>query len=195
MELARAGAWDDAVVHFLHPKEEIYDELRPELRRRRAQGFAATLDTLAARVRAKRGGPGLESDYRQVLAAVDRAWTAGLPVRVRTSPAFVAEVAARAMRSAAAEYEAAIEESRFANVVEYQDGRGFLLETDALLNRNAAALRAAPGGAAAWNEAQSAMAALRPVWPTPRPPEAPVLGVTEVIAAVSRFERAAVAWR
>ena len=195
MELARAGNWDDAVFHFLHPMEEIYDDLRPELRRRRAPGFAAALEVLSNRARAKRGGPGLEAAYRDALTRIDRALAAGVPARQRNAAPYVAEVAARTMRAAAAEYEAAIEDGRMANVVEYQDGRGFLIETEALMSRHAATLRAGPNGARDWAEAQAALVALRAAWPTPRPPATPAMSVTDLIEAVARFERAALRWR
>jgi len=201
MELARAGAWDDAVFHVLHPREEVYGALEPELRRRRAPGFLPELDALTAHARARRGGRGLEQAYYRAQVALDRAFTAGLPARVRYTPAFLVEVAARTLRAAAAEYGAAIEGGRIVNVVEYQDGRGFLREADALLTHNAAALRGAVsaggpgGGAAAWAELQAAMAPLRANWPSARPPEAPVMSAAALDAAVARVERAALAWR
>lgn len=193
MELVHAGAWDEAVVHFLHPAEEIYSDLRPELRRRRAPDLKAGLDGLATRVRAKRGGPGLETAHRELVAAVDRAWMAGRPAGARDRPGFVADVAARTLRSAASEYAEALEDGRFANVVEYQDGHGFVTETDALLRRHEGVLAAT--GADAWHQVRTAFTELRRAWPAPRPPEAPVLSVGEVAALVSRIELAAQSWR
>lgn len=193
MELARAGSWDEAVVHFLHPAEELYGDLRPELRRRRAPDFKARLDGLATRVRAKRGGAGLDRAYREVLADIDRALTAGVPQRVRTSPAFVADVAARGLRTAASEYFAAIEDGRFANVVEYQDGRGFVTEVGAFLQRHEKMM--ATHDAAAWRQASEAFNELRRAWPAIRPPEQPVLSRGEVSAFVSRFELTEQSWK
>lgn len=193
MELVHAGAWNDAVVHFLHPAEEIYGDLRPELRRRRALEFKTALDGLAARVRAKRGGKDLEAAYRDLVAAVDRAWMAGLPRNERSRPGFVVEVAASTLRSAASEYGQALEDGRFANVVEYQDGSGFVAETDALLRRHETALAA--GNVEAWQKVRTAFAELRRAWPAPRPPEAPVLSVGEVSSLVSRIELTAQSWK
>jgi hypothetical protein len=92
------------------------------------------------------------------------------------------------LQSAAGEYEEAIENDRIANVVEYQDGRGFVsyAETmidgiaDDLARRNKAALEAM----------RSAMAELKRAWPSVVPPETPVKDHAAVLSDVAKVELA-----
>lgn len=187
-ELLGAGARADALPHFLHPAEEVYGDLEPELRARRVAPFRRELDALAGAVRAGAGAEEVGKRQAAVSSALDRA-AAALPAGTRSDPGFVAGVAAAVLRSAAEEYAEAVEGDRIANPVEYQDGRGFLRAAEGLLRSHERALRAKDAGA--WEALAGAVAQLGRVWPAARPPDGPALPPGEVSALVSRVELAA----
>lgn len=190
-ELLASGAGSEALPHFLHPKEEIYEDLEPQLRRLGAPEFEAELDALATAVRGRAAAGEIASRQAAVEAALERAGAA-LPAATRAQPGFVGDVLAVVLRQAADEYAEALEGGRIANAVEYQDGRGFLSAARAMLGAHAAALRAKD--AKAFEEVEAALGRLAAAWPAAAPPARPALSAGEVSALVSRIELAAGDW-
>lgn len=186
-ELAEQGHWDAAYPHFLHPIPEGYDPIEKDLARRGVAPFEDDLKALAQRV-LKHDAKGMETDYRKVLAKLDAA-AKHVDASKLNSPAYVATVATRLMRKAAAEYAESIEKGHITEAYEYQDARGFLLETGAYLQAHAAALRAA--NTAAFDEIERARSAALRAMPTALPPKAVLVEPGVVSAAVSRAELAA----
>jgi hypothetical protein len=186
-ELAEQGHWDAAYPHFLHPIPEGYEPIEADLARRGVPPFEDDLKALAQRV-LKHDANGMEADYRKVLAKIDAA-TARVDPSKLNSPAYVAKVATRLMRKAAAEYAESIEKGRIAEAHEYQDARGFLLETGDYLQAHAATLRKAD--AAAFDEMENARSEALRAMPTALPPSKPLVEPGIVSAAVSRAELAA----
>lgn len=191
-ELVEAGAWSEALPHFLHPTEEIYEDLAPALRDRGATAFRQQLEVLAQAVRARADALQIEQRYQAVEAVLNRA-EARLPAATRDAPGFVGHVVAVVLRQAATEYDEAVEGGRIANAVEYQDSRGFVRTAAAMLRVRERALRAKD--ARAFGEVMQAVEQLARAWPDVRPPERPVLAPGEVSALVSRIELAAANWR
>src|SRR3546814_12404487 len=64
-----------------------------------------------------------------------------VPEAERQSPAVVANVVIGLLRTAADEYEAAIVDGKFANVVEYQDSLGFVRTARRLIEERAEEIR------------------------------------------------------
>jgi hypothetical protein len=190
-ELMEAGAWSEALPHFLHPTEEIYDELAEGLRERGVAGFRAELDGLAQAVR-RRDAAAAAQRRRAAETALARA-EAGLPAATREEPGFVGALIAAVLRQAAEEYEEAVEQDRIANAVEYQDGRGFLGVARSLLERHGPALRAKDARAHA--EVTELLGRMAAAWPAPRAPQRARLTPGEVSALASRVELAASGWR
>jgi hypothetical protein len=186
-ELAEQGHWEAAYPHFLHPIPEGYDPIEKDLARRGVPPFEDDLKALAQTV-LKRDAKAMETDYRAVLAKIDAA-AARVDAGKRASPAYVATVATRLMRKAAAEYAESIEHGRVTEAHEYQDARGFLLETGDYLKAHANALRAADAEGQRTLEASLAEA-LRAM-PTALPPKTVLVEPGIVSAAVSRAELAA----
>jgi hypothetical protein len=185
-ELAEQGHWEAAYPHFLHPIPEGYEPIEADLKRRGVPPFEDDLKALAQRV-LKHDAKGMEAGYRSVLAKIDAA-AARADASRRASPAYIATVATRLMRKAADEYAESIEHGRIAEAHEYQDARGFLLETGDYLKANAPVLRAASADALHTLEASLAEA-LRAM-PSALPPKAPLVEPGIVSAAVSRAELA-----
>jgi len=101
----------------------------------------------------------------------------------------VREVAIGVLEVAADEHGAAFEEGRMANIVEYQDSRGFVWTIDELIRANAETLgKASPD---ALREIQAKLVELKRAWPNAQGPESPVLDAAQVTALVSQIELAA----
>lgn len=178
-ELLAMGRATDAEPHIAHPIDELYGDLEPELQRRGASPFLEPLNNLKTRLQAAPAAPDTEAAFDAVEDAIDQAM-AGLPAQQRQDPAFVVAVIRDLIRTAAEEYDAAVAGDRFAEVLEYQDSRGFLLVAEELFTSIAPALKRSDPEQAA--RLEKALAALGPAWPSILPPEKPVLTPSQVNA-------------
>src|SRR3546814_8140239 len=95
-----------------------------------------------------------------------------VPEAERQSPAVVANVVIGLLRTATDEYEAAIVDGKFANVVEYQDSLGFVRTARRLIEERAEEIRSAD--ADAYDAVVQQIAELEKVWPAVQPPDAPL---------------------
>lgn len=183
-ELVSAGLWADALPHFLHPVEELYDGLATPLKVRKSKPFLQQLKALAQTVKAKN-----KSAYDAALAALNAKLDlidAGLKAEKADWMPFVVDTALETMRSAIGEYKESIEGGRFGKAVEYQDSRGFVLQADLLLASVTPALTAKDPAVAA--RMIAGMTALKAAWPTPVPPAAVVDDASKVAANISKLE-------
>jgi hypothetical protein len=183
-ELVEAGRWADALPHFLHPEEEIYNGLREGLKTHKVSPFLTALKSLTQTVKAKN-----KEAYARARAAVEERLV-GAEAAVRAgqadAAAFAIETALEVLQVAAEEYEAAIAKGRIANVVEYQDARGFVLETERLIGTHAPALSAK--NADALKAVQASLGELKGAFPAAVPPAKPVRDAGQFLSAVSGFE-------
>jgi hypothetical protein len=183
-ELIEAGRWAEALPHFLHPEEEIYGGLREGLKTYGVAPFLTALKALTQTVKAKN-----KEAYGRARAALDERLTAAeSAVRAKEANAagFALETALEVLQSAGDEYGEAIEKGRIANVVEYQDARGFVLETERLVGTLADTLSAKD--AEAVKALRAALEDLKTAFPAPTPPAKPVKDQGQFLADVSRFE-------
>jgi len=183
-QLIELGLWDEAMPHFLHPTEELYGTLEKYIKLHNITPFQRELLALAQAVKAKRKGA-----YEQAAKVVERRLEAALAVARRfMNPllGFTARSAAEVLKIALSEYEAAIEEGRFAKPVEYQDGRGFVWEAERMLEAAAADLGKADARGLARIRAD--LAQLKTAWPAPMPPEKPLMEPGRMSALISTIE-------
>jgi hypothetical protein len=183
-QLLELGLWDEALPHFLHPTEELYGLMEKYIQLHGMRPFRRELQALAQAVKAKRKGA-----YEQALKVALQRMDAALDVAKRFMKpllGFTARTAGEVLKVALSEYEASIEDGRFAKPVEYQDGRGFVLEAERMLE--AAAPELAKADADALARMRAALAKLKAAWPAPMPPAAPILQPGELSALVSDVE-------
>ena len=88
------------------------------------------------------------------------------------------------LRTAQSEYEISMADGRLVKPVEYQDSRGFVWQAERMIEAAAAT------DAAARAKARTAFARLKTAWPSPMPPEKPVLEVGQISALISEIELA-----
>ena len=185
-ELIKAGKWADALPHFLHPVEELYGKLGPELKPMKLKPFLAQLKALAQTVKAKNAAA-----YEVALKALNdrlEPVDAAMKADKKDWTPFAVETALETMRSAIGEYGQSIEGGKFAKAVEYQDSRGFVWQADRLLTSLGGELTGKYPDAA--KKARTELDVLKTAWPAAIPPAVPVMDAAQVTAAISKIELA-----
>jgi hypothetical protein len=166
-ELIEAGRWADALPHFLHPEEEIYGSIRDQLKTFNIAPFQVALKSLSQTVKAKN-----KEAYARARAALDERLAAAetaVKAKEENGTYFVLETALEVLQQAADEYEEAVEKGRIANVVEYQDARGFVFEADRLVGTVMPAASAKNADAA--KAVQASLDELKATFPAVTPPK------------------------
>src|SRR5882672_1116053 len=138
-ELVKQGQWAAALPHFLHPSEELYGPIRGRLKDYQTPQFSSALKLLSNAVKAKKGG----EDYDKAFKAVEEALTAadaGLKTKQPNWDSFAVETALELLKSSTGEYQQAIVKGRIAKPVEYQDSRGFVWQSEKMIESVAPAL-------------------------------------------------------
>lgn len=187
-ELVKQQQWNAALPHFLHPTEELYNDLKDTLAEYKVAPFDGALKGLADVVKARRGG----GDYARALKLVnDALMDAERAMQNRTGdwPGLVTEAAIETLKVAGAEYAAAIADGRIAKPVEYQDARGFIWQAERMIESVAEALE--KRNAEALASVRTGFAELKKAFPAPMPPRVPVLTPADVLADIARIELAA----
>jgi hypothetical protein len=185
-ELVKAGQWDAAMPHFLHPTEELYGGIKDKVADYNTPAFDSALLKLADAVKQKNS-----ADYAAALQPVMEALAAGdtgLKAKEKDWPSFVVATAIMALKAAANEYEGAIVKGRIAKPVEYQDSRGFVWQAERMIDSAASELGRKDAGAL--KTVQSRLAQLKKIWPAPVPPKTPVKSAAAVAADVAEIQRA-----
>jgi len=184
-ELIKQGQWNAALPHFLHPTEELYGPIRGRLKDYNTPQFSTALKLLATIVKQKKGG----EDYDQAFKAVEEALAAadaGLKIKQQNWESFQVETALELLKSSTNEYQEAIVKARIAKPVEYQDARGFVWQSERMIEAIAPALD--KKNADALNQVRSGYAELKRAWPEAMPPKTPVKNYAAVLSDVSRIE-------
>ena len=186
-ELVKQGRWDDALPHFHHPIEELYASIRPTLQGQGIHQFDAALKALAQTVKAKK-----MDAYEAAWKTVDQEMTSATKAMgkfLKPRLGMTMQTVLAMLKSAASEYEEAIENGRLANPVEYQDSRGFVWYADILVEGIAGDLEKVDKDAL--TQVRAGFTELKKAWPAPVPPETPVKDHETVLADISRIELAA----
>jgi hypothetical protein len=183
-ELVEAGRWAEALPHFLHPEEEIYGSIRNDLKTFNVTPFQAALKSLSQTVKAKN-----KEAYARSRAALDErlaAAASAVGAKEANQLYFTLETAVEVLQQASDEYGEAIAKGRIANVVEYQDARGFVLEVDRIVGT--VMQEAAAKDANATKAMKASLDDMKAIFPTVTPPQQPVKNVDEFLSIISKFE-------
>jgi hypothetical protein len=184
-ELVKQGQWAAALPHFLHPSEELYGPIRGKLKDYQTPQFSSALKLLANAVKAKKGG----EDYDKAMKAVAEALSAadaGLKTKQPNWDSFEVETALELLKSSTNEYKEAIVKGRIAKPVEYQDSRGFVWQSEKMIESVASALE--KKNADALKAVRDGFAELKKAWPAAMAPKTPVKDIGAVLSDVSRIE-------
>ena len=183
-ELLDLGKADQAEPHVGHPIEEIYSDVEDQLQGRNVPEFKTELTQLHDLVKSNPKDAKLQTNFAQSMEAIDKAIEV-LPESQRQSPEFILQVMNRLLETAGAEYEAAIADGKFSEIIEYQDSRGFINYTDSLYKSISGQL--SKDNSEVEKVITQTMTQLKTAWPSALAPEKPVLPpekVTELIETI-----------
>ena len=186
-ELVRAGKWDAALPHFLHPTEELYGGIKDKVGDYQTPAFDTALLKLADVVKEKNSSA-YTNALNGVTSALD-AGDAGVKAKEADWPSFVVATAIMALKAAIGEYEEAIVNGQIAKPVEYQDSRGFVWQAERMIDSVGQDL--ARKDPAALKSVRAGLAQLKKAWPTVTPPRTPVKNAAAVADEVANIQRAA----
>ena len=185
-ELLDKNQPQQAEPHIGHPVEEIYADVEEQLNERKVKEFKTTLVNVHDLVKANPKAAKLKTDFTASMTAVDGA-IAALPTTQRTKPAFVLQVINGLLDTANAEYGAAIANNKIAEVLEYQDSRGFVIYANNLYKGISAQM--AQDNPEAHKAIENSMTDLLTAWPSVIPPAAPVKNPDDVSKLVKNIEK------
>jgi hypothetical protein len=186
-ELVRAGKWDAAMPHFLHPTEELYGGIKDKVADYHTPAFDMALLKLADVVKEK-NSTGYTSALQSVTSVLETG-DAGVKAKEADWPSFVVATAIMALKAAISEYGEAIVNGQIAKPVEYQDSRGFVWQAERMIDSVGQEL--ARKDPAALKSVRAGLAQLKQAWPTATPPRTPVQSVAAVTDEVANIQRAA----
>lgn len=184
-ELMAAGNYEQAVPHIEHPVEELYSDIETELPARNVPDFRSTLNELTDVAKTAPDSPEVATLFTESLNSIEEAMVA-VPEEQRQSPEVVMDVIVQMLQTAAAEYEAAIANDRFVEIVEYQDSRGFVLYGEELYQNIADTM--SQENPEDHQVIVDSFAELKTAWPSIDPPAAPIVSPAEVNSLVSQIE-------
>ena len=186
-ELVRAGKWDAALPHFLHPTEELYGGIKDKVADYHTPAFDTALLKLADVVKEKSSAT-YTNALQSVTSALDTG-EAGVKAKEADWPSFVVATAIMALKAAISEYGEAIVNGQIAKPVEYQDSRGFVWQAERMIESVSQDL--ARKDPAALKSVRAGLAQLKKAWPTATPPRTPVKSAAAVANEVGNIQRAA----
>ncbi|MDT0500033.1 MULTISPECIES: hypothetical protein [unclassified Halomonas] len=181
-ELYQAGEQAAAQPHFGHPIHEHYEMLEPALEAHGVKGMESNLKALVETMRGAGEWESKADAYTTALEAIDDAMH-DVDGELRDDVAFQSRAQLALLRQALHEYEEAVDDGRFVNVVEYQDSRGFVLTAKSLLEKQAGLYEEA-----AYDELLAAYESTLEAWPSAVAPETPVMTPGELSARLFKLE-------
>lgn len=182
-ELIDKGDYEGAEPHIGHPVEELYSNIEADLEARGVPEFRSQLNALHELVMATPTDAKTASAYDTAMASIDGAIAA---IPSQTSPEFVKAVLSDILATAEQEYEGSIANGQFAEVIEYQDSRGFVLYANDFYAQAMPTL--AKADATGSQTIADNLAALKAAWPEVTPPPAPVMSPEEVAGIIQKIE-------
>lgn len=177
---------DQAEPHIGHPVEEIYVDVEEQFKERNIPDFKKQLLSLQDLVKSKPNDPQLGSQFEASMKAVDVA-LAALPESQRQSPEFALKVINGLLDTANSEYQASVANGKISAAIEYQDSRGFVTYADTL--RSSLSDKLTKQNSEAQKTIADTMAQLKTAWPSPIPPEQPVVAPDKVTQMIKTIEQ------
>jgi hypothetical protein len=175
-----------AEPHIGHPVEEIYADVEDQLKERKVPEFKTPLISLLDLVKAGAKDPAkVDTNFSASMKSVDGAIEI-LPSTQRTSTKFALQIITGLLNTAKSEYKAAIADGKIAQVVEYQDSRGFVTYANQLYKTIEPQLKKDDPAVA--KSIGTTLTDLTKAWPTPVAPAAPVKTSDQVTKLIESIE-------
>jgi hypothetical protein len=185
IELARSGKLDQAVVHSRHALDEAWSELARFLPMQETHAMRSKLDAMNESVALKMSAQQIEEAHaaasRYLGELTEASFAADVP---RTKQRL--QLIELLLKQAYAEYDEAWQDFELHDVSEYQDGYAFVAVANVELETIYPELRARDAKAAA--EIEKTIDRLTGAWPSPQPPEKPLMSKPMLRGLVASVE-------
>jgi len=185
IELAKSSKLDQAVVHSRHALDEAWAELARLLPMQETHAMRTKLDAMNESVALKMSPQEIEKAHaeasRYLSELTEASFAADVP---RTKQRL--ELIELLLKQAYAEYDEAWHDFELHDASEYQDGYAFAAVAKVELETIYPELRARDAQAVA--EIEKTMERLTGAWPSPRPPEKPLMSKPMLRALVASVE-------
>src|SRR5579883_636342 len=178
---------NQAEPHIGHPVEEIYADVEDQLSERKVKPFKEPLIALQDEVKAgAKNASKVNTDFKTSMQSVEAAISA-LSESQRKTPNFVLQVINGLLDTANSEYGAAIANGKVAQIIEYQDSRGFVTYANQLYKGISDQM--AKDHPEAHKSILSTITDLTKAWPSPLAPNTPVLTTAQVTKLIKMIEQ------
>lgn len=184
-QLIEQGKYEEAEPHIGHPVEELYGDIEPELEKRNVTNFKMTLNQFHDSIKTNPKADTLKEQYDASMTAIDQA-IAAVPAEKLQSPETVLPVINGMLSTANAEYEAAIADNKFVELIEYQDSMGFVVYAEELYQPIADTM--SQQYPEKHEVITTSLKELKTAWPSVDAPETPVMSPEKVDELVTKIQ-------
>jgi hypothetical protein len=185
LELAKSGKLDQSVLHSRHVLDEAWTELAQLLSTEDSQALRPKIEAVNESIALKSPTSEIVAAHEQARSFIDRL-TAATYAAGEAKTRQTLDLVLLLLKQALAEYEEAWDNLQLKDRVEYQDGFGFVAVANAELRSIFPRLRALNPQAAA--EIEKTVERLSRAWPSPEPPDRPVMNKPVLRALVTAVE-------
>lgn len=183
--LIEQGNYEEAEPHVGHPVEELYGTIEGELSKRNVTDFKMTLNQFHDGIKTNPKSEKMKELYNNSMAAIDQA-IATVPPEKLQSPETVLPVINGLLSTANAEYQAAIANNKFVELIEYQDSMGFVAYAEEIYQPIADTM--SEQYPEKHEVITSSLAELKTAWPSVNAPETPVMSPEKVDELVTKIK-------
>ena len=184
-QLIAEGKYEEAEPHVGHPVEELYGDIEPQLSKRNVADFKMTLNQFHDGIKTNPKSDKMKGLYDSSMNAVDQA-IAAVPKEKLQSPETVLPVINGLLKTANAEYKAAIANNKFVELIEYQDSMGFVVYAEELYQPIATTM--SEKYPEKHEVITTTLTELKTAWPSVNAPETPVMSPEKVDELVTKIK-------
>ncbi|MDJ0511314.1 MAG: hypothetical protein QNJ64_18980 [Crocosphaera sp.] len=184
-QLIMEGSYEEAEPHVGHPVEELYGDIETQLSKRNVTDFKTTLNQFHDSIKTNPKADKLKEQYDASMTAIDKAISA-IPQEQLQSPEMILPVINGLLKTANAEYKAAIADNKFVELIEYQDSMGFVVYADEIYQPIAKTM------SEKYPEKHEiitkTLTELKTAWPSVNAPETPIMSPEQVDELVTKIQ-------
>ncbi|MDJ0601437.1 MAG: hypothetical protein QNJ37_21660 [Crocosphaera sp.] len=184
-QLIAEGKYEEAEPHVGHPVEELYGDIEPQLSKRNVTDFKTTLNQFHDGIKTNPKSEKMKELYESSMTAIDQA-IAAVPPEKLESPETILPVMNGLLKTANAEYKAAIADNKIVELIEYQDSMGFVVYAEELYQPIAKTM--SEKYPEKHEVITTTLEELKTAWPSVNAPDTPVMSPEKVDELVTKIQ-------
>ncbi len=185
-QLMEQGKYEEAEPHVGHPVEELYGDIEPQLSKRNVADFKVTLNQFHDGIKTNPKSDQMKGLYENSMTAIDTAIAAVSPEKLQ-SPETILPVINGLLKTANAEYKAAIANNKIVELIEYQDSMGFVAYAEELYQPIAKTM--SEQYPEKHETITTTLEELKTAWPSVNAPDTPVMSPEKVDELVTKIQK------